>query len=436
MNKQQILDKQRDYLWPNHLLYYTDPMPLDHGDGLYVWDVEGTRYLDFFAGILTTSVGHNHPKVTQAAQAQTAKLIHSSTLYPNQNHVDLAEKIAEIAPGDLQTSYFNNSGSEADEAAVLLAQIYTGHREIIALRHGYSGKTQLAMSLTAQAAWRVGPTFSPDVKHAVNAYCYRCPLHLEYPSCGVACAEDVEQVIQTQTTGKIAAFLAEPIQGVGGFITPPPEYFGIVKQIVEHYEGLFISDEVQTGFGRTGTHWFGISHWGVEPDIMTMAKGIANGFPLSNTITTREIAESTANAGLTISTFGGNPVSTAASLATIAVMEEEANPAHSQAVGDYLRAGLDKLGERYPLIGEVRGKGLMQGIEMVADRQTKEPAPQAVAQLFEETRSRGLLIGKGGLYGNVVRISPPLTAQKDDVDLALELLDLALAEVHETLGVS
>lgn len=436
MNHQDILERQQKYLWPNHILYYTEPLALDHGEGLYVWDAEGNRYLDFFGGILTTSVGHNHPKVVQAAQAQTAKLIHSSTLYPNANHVKLAEKIADIAPGDLETSYFHNSGSEANEAAVLLAQLYTGNREIIGLRHGYSGKTQLAMSLTAQAAWRMGPTFSPDIKHAHNAYCYRCPLKLEYPSCGVACAEDIEDVIRTQTTGKIAAVLMEPIQGVGGFVTPPQEYFSIVAEIARDHGGVVIIDEVQTGFGRTGTHWFGIQHWDVQPDIMTMAKGIANGFPLSNCITRQEIAEAMKGAGLTISTFGGNPVSTAASLATIEVMEEEAPPAQVQEVGDYLRAGLDKFWEKYPLIGEVRGKGLMQGMELVTDQQTKEPALAAVAQLFEETRERGMLIGKGGLYGNTIRISPPLTATKEHVDEALEILDHALAQVHETQGVS
>ena len=436
MNRQEILVKQRKYLWPNHLLYYTDPMPLDHGEGLYVWDVDGNKYLDFFGGILTTSVGHNHPRVVEAAQQQTAKLIHSSTLYPNENHVKLAEKIAEIAPGDLETSYFHNSGSEANEAAVLLAQLYTGHREIIALRHGYSGKTQLAMSLTAQAPWRMGPTFSPDIKHAHNAYCFRCPLKLTYPSCGVACAEDIEDVIRTQTSGTIAAVLMEPIQGVGGFVTPPPEYFGIVAEIARDHGGVVIIDEVQTGFGRTGGHWFGIEHWDVQPDIMTMAKGIANGFPLSNCITRAEIAEAMKGAGLTISTFGGNPVSTAASLATIEVIEEEAPPSHVQEMGDRLRAGLDRFWEKYPLIGEVRGKGLMQGIEMVTDAQSKEPAVAAVAQLFEETRARGLLIGKGGLYGNVIRIAPPLTATAEHVDEALMILDAALAQVHETQGVN
>lgn len=431
MDKATILAKQRQYLWPNHLLYYTEPLPLERGDGLYVWDVEGKKYLDFFAGILTTSVGHRHPKVVERIKAQVDKIIHTSTVYPHENHVTLAEKLAHLTPGRLQTSYFTNSGTEANETAVLLAKVYTGHQEVIALRHGYSGRSALAMSLTGIASWRIGGTHVPGIKHAPNPYCYRCPLKLSYPECGVACAEAVEDVIKTSTSGKIAAFLAEPIQGVGGFITPPPEYFKIVVEIVHHYEGLFICDEVQTGFGRTGTYWFGIQHWGVEPDIMTMAKGIANGMPLGNTITRPEIAEATRGAGLTISTFGGNPVSCAAALATIEVMEEMDIPRHVAEVGAHLRAGLERLWEKYPIIGEVRGMGLMQGLELVKDRKTKEPAPDAVNMLFEATKARGLLIGKGGAYGNVVRISPPLTATKDHVEEALAILDAAFSEVQE-----
>jgi len=433
MNNQEILDKQKKYLWPNHLLYYTEPLALDHGDGMYVWDVEGTKYLDFFAGILTTSVGHNHPKVTKAAQEQTAKLIHSSTLYPNEGHVNLAEKMAQITPGNLQVSYFTTSGTDADETAVMLAKAYTGQQEVIALRHGYSGRSAMGMSLTGQSGWRIGGSHILGIKHALNPYCYRCPLKMSYPSCGVACAEDVEEVIKTTTSGKIAAFLAEPIQGVGGFVTAPPEYFKITSEIAHHYGGLFICDEVQTGFGRTGDKWFGIEHWGVEPDIMTMAKGIANGFPLGNTITTPEIAQSMVGKGMTISTFGGNPVSVAASLATIEVMEAEANPQHIGEVGQHLRLGLERLQEKYPVIGDVRGMGLMQGIELVKDRKTKEPAAAAVNQLFEETRRRGLIIGKGGMYGNVIRIAPPLVATKTHVDEALLILDYAFAQVQESL---
>ncbi len=431
MNNREILEKQRQYLWPNHVLYYTEPIALDHGEGLTVWDADGNRYLDFFAGILTSSVGYAHPKVTARVQEQVGKLAHSSTLYMNESHVLLAEKLAELAPGNLQTSYFTASGTEADETAVMLAQSVTGYQEVVALRHGYSGRSALARSLTAQAAWRVGPTQIAGIKHALAPYCYRCPLKLSYPSCGVACAEDVEDVIRTTTSGKIAAFLAEPIMGVGGFITAPPEYFQIVAEIVHRYGGLLIIDEVQTGFGRTGDHWFGIEHWGVEPDIMTMAKGIAGGFPLGNTMTTPEIAQAAVGKGLTISTFGGNPVSCAASLAVIEVMEEEASPQHVAEVGDHFRAGLERLQDKYPLIGDVRGKGLMQGVEMVLDRETKEPATKEVNALFEQTRQRGLLIGKGGLYGNSLRLAPSLTATRDDVDEALEILDHAFAAVQE-----
>ena len=431
MNKDEILAKQEEYLWPNHLLYYTDPLPLDHGDGLYVWDVDGTKYLDFFAGILTNSVGHNHPLVIEKMREQIGKLVHTSTLYPHENHVTLAEKIASIAPGELQTSFFTNSGTEANETAVMLAKAYTGEQEIIALRHGYSGRSALAMGLIGQSEWRIGPSQIPGINHAINPYCYRCPLKMTYPECGVACAEDIEDVIKTTTSGRIAGIMVEPIQGVGGFITPPKEYFKIASEIVEHYGGLFICDEVQTGFGRTGQHWFGIEHWGVEPDIMTMAKGIAGGMPMGNTITTLDIASELVGKGMTISTFGGNPVSCAASLGTIEVMETEANPNHVSDVGSHLQAGLDQLWEKYPLIGDVRGKGLMQGIELVKDRKTKEPAPDAVVKIFEQTREYGLLIGKGGLYSNVLRISPPLTATNDHVDEALVILDHAFAKVQE-----
>jgi alanine-glyoxylate transaminase / (R)-3-amino-2-methylpropionate-pyruvate transaminase len=428
--KADILAKQQQYLWPNHILYYTEPLPLDRGEGVNVWDVDGKQYLDFFGGILTTSVGHNRPEVNRAVQEQTEKMIHSSTLYPNEAHVNLAEKMAQITPGDLQVSFFGTSGTDADETAVLLARIYTGRQDIIALRHGYSGRSAIGMALTANSNWRLGATQAAGISHALNPYCYRCPLKLKYPSCGVACAQDVEDVIKTTTSGQIAGFLIEPIQGVGGFITPPDEYFKIVYNIVKHYGGLFISDEVQTAFGRTGDHWFGIEHGGVEPDIMTMAKGIANGFPLSNTITSKAIADSMVSQGLSLSTFGGNPVSCAASLATMEVIEHEANPTHSARLGKMLRAGLEKLQEKYPIIGDVRGKGLMQGLELVRDRQSKEPHTEGIKQLFEATRDLGLLIGKGGLYGNVVRISPPLTAQEEDVAQALEILDRAFARVR------
>lgn len=431
--KQEILDKQKKYLFPNHILYYTEPLPIDHGEGVFLWDTEGNKYLDFFGGILTTSVGHNRPEVTQAVQQQTEKIIHSSTLYPNEAHVNLAEKMAELTPGKLQVSFFTTSGTGANETAVALAQTHTGNQEVIALRHAYHGRSAMGMALTGVGTWRIGGTAVGGIKHALNPYCYRCPLKMTYPSCGVACAQDIEDTIKTTTCGKIAAFIAEPIQGVGGFITPPAEYLKIASDIAKHYGGLFIADEVQTAFGRTGDKWFGVEHSGVEPDIMTMAKGIANGFPLGNTMTTPEIAESMMKASLTLSTFGGNPVSCAASLATMNVLEKDATPERVGKLGAMLRAGLDKLKEKYTIIGDVRGKGLMQGIELVKDRSTKEPAPEATKHLFEATRKLGLIIGKGGLYGNVVRIAPPLTVNEEEIAMALDVLDKGFKTVQGTI---
>ncbi len=431
MGTQTILEKEKTYLWPSHIHYYEEPIALARGEGMHLYDVEGNKYLDFFGGILTVSVGHCHPRVTEALRRQVGTLVHTSTLYPNENHANLAAKLAQLAPGRLQKSYFWNSGTEANEAAVLLARQATGCQEIIALRHGYSGRSALATTLTAHAGWRVGGAQVLGIQHALNPYCYRCPLKTTYPQCGVACAEDIEQLIKTVTSGRVAAFLAEPIQGVGGFITPPPEYFSSAVEIVRKYGGLFICDEVQTGFGRTGKHWFGIQHWDVNPDIMTMAKGIANGSPMGATIATPEVADQLT--GLIVSTFGGNPVSCAAALATIQVLEDEAPPQHVEQVGNVLRQGLEKLKDRYPVIGDVRGKGLIQGIEMVRDRKTKEPATREIAHLFESTRQRGLLIGRGGLLGNTVRVTPPLVASRQDIEQALEILDHAFAEVQETM---
>jgi len=282
--------------------------------------------------------------------------------------------------------------------------------------------------MTAVAPYRRAGIISVGVSHAINPYCYRCPLGKTYPDCGVACAGDVENLIQTGTSGQIAAFIAEPIQGVGGFITPPPEYFKIVFQIVKKYGGLFISDEVQTGFGRTGKTWFGIERWEVTPDIITCAKGMANGTPVGATVATPEIAD--AFQGLTISTFGGNPVTSVAARATIEVIEEENLLQNADVVGSYFRAKLDLLKDKYPVIGDVRGMGLMQGIELVKDRQTKEPAPEAANELLERARTNGLLIGKGGLFGNVIRLAPMLNIAKADVDEAIRLLDKSFSEVR------
>jgi len=418
-----LINKQKQYLFPAVGTYYQRPLVLQRGEGMYVWDDQGHTYLDCFGGVLTVSVGHANPQVNRAIIEQLNAITHTSTLYVTRPQVELAEKLAVRTPGNLQKSFFTNSGTEANDTALVLARLYTGRQEIIALRHGYSGRSPSAMSLTGQAPWRHG-IYVPGVVHAPAPYCYRCPFRLTYPSCDLACARDVEELIQTSTSGAVAALIAEPILGVGGYITPPEEYFKEVTAIIHRYGGIFICDEVQTGWGRTG-RWFGIEHWDVRPEVMTFAKGLANGLPIGATIATAEIAD--AYPSLTFSTFGGNPVTCAAALATIRFMEENDVPQRARRVGNYLRGRLDELKAKYPLIGDVRGLGLMQGIELVKDRQTKEPHPRAVMQIFEETKKRGVLIGRGGLYGNVIRIGPPLIATEDHIDQLVTALDEAFA---------
>jgi 4-aminobutyrate aminotransferase-like enzyme len=418
-----VREKHREYVFPAIIQYYQEPIVLTEGKGLRIKDADGNEYLDFFGGILTVSIGHADDRVNAAIVMQLERFSHVSSLYPTLPVVELAERLARLAPGKLKQSYFTASGTEADETAVMMAMLSTGASEIVALRHGYSGRSMLAQSLTAQSAWRALPTQIAGIKHAVSPYCYRCPLHLTYPSCGIACAKDIEELIRTTTTGRIAGFIAEPIQGVGGFITPPPEYFEIAVAIVKKYGGVFICDEVQTGFGRTGTTMWGIEHWGVEPDIMTMAKGVANGLPLGVTIATPEIAA--ALKALTISTFGGNPVSCAAANATVRIIEEENLAANAEKMGRLLRAGLEELRRRFPKsIGDVRGMGLMQAIELVEDETAgnRTPAKALTGRVFEEARKRGLLIGKGGMEGNAFRIAPALTVGASEIAEALAIL--------------
>ena len=426
MTKDEIVSKHKDYLFNCVATYYKDPLVLDHGKGQYLYDVEGKQYLDFLGGIVTISVGHANEKVTSKIKAQVDRLQHASTLFPSEPIVALAEKMAQIAPGKLQKSYFTNSGSEANEVAVLTARMHTGNYDVVALRHGYSGHTQLAKSLTGLGTWRKAGIVPFGIVHAPGPYCYRCPFGLSYPSCELHCAKDVEDVIRTSTGGAVAGFLAETIQGLGGVVVPPPGYFKAVATIVRNYGGLFISDEVQTGFGRTGKRWFGIEHWEVEPDIMTCAKGMANGVPVGCTITRQEIADS--YKGLTISTFGGNPVTSVAAKATIDLIEEDRLMDNAETAGKRFREGLDALKEKHACIGDVRGMGLMQGIELVKDRKTKEPAGDLANKVLGLARDNGLVIGKGGLYANVLRMSPPLNIPAADIDQAIAILDKSLGE--------
>jgi 4-aminobutyrate aminotransferase-like enzyme len=433
MTKDEIIKKHKQYLFPSIFTYYKDPLVTDHASMQYLWDVDGNKYLDFFGGIVTISVGHCNPRVTSKIKAQVDRLQHASTVFPNEAVVALAEKIAQITPGEISCSFFSNSGTEANETAVQVARMFTGHFEVVALRHGYSGRSQMAQAMTGHSTWRKSlPTPAAGFVHALNPYCYRCPLGKTYPSCEVACAKDVEAVIQTTTSGQIAAFVAEPIQGVGGFITPPKEYFKIVFKIVKDYGGLFIADEVQTGWGRTGKRWFGIEQWEVTPDIITSAKGLANGAPVGLTATRPEIAASFK--GLQISTFGGNPVTSVAAKATIDLIEEDLLLDNAATVGAYYRDGLESLKDKHELVGDVRGMGLLQALEFVKDRATKEPAPEATNQFMEECRKRGLLVGKGGLFGNVIRTSPPLNIAKSDVDEAIRIMDESLLAISPALA--
>jgi alanine-glyoxylate transaminase/(R)-3-amino-2-methylpropionate-pyruvate transaminase len=422
--------KHKEFLFPSVANYYGDEsLVLESGKGLRVKDLDGKQYLDFFGGILTLSLGHADEGVNRAVRAQMDRLGHVSTLYPTMPIVDLAEKIANLSPGKLKKVFFTASGTEADETAVGLAMTYTGSTELIALRHGYSGRSLLAQSLVGHGKYRVVPTQVAGIKHAQPPYCYRCPFGLKYPSCELKCAEDIEDLIQTTTTGHIAGFLAEPIMGVGGFITAPDGYFKVAVDIVRKYGGLFLCDEVQTGFGRTGNKMWGIEHHdGVEPDVMTMAKGIANGFPIAATIATAPIADSWK--GGNISTFGGNPICATAASATIDTIVDQNLAANAATMGKFLREGLEALQKRYPrAIGDVRGKGLMQAMELVKDETANDrtPAPETANRLFEETRKRGLLIGRGGLHNNVMRIAPALNCGKSDVDEALRILEQSFA---------
>lgn len=426
MTKEEILLAHREHLFPCVFHYFREPLIISHARDQFVWDIDGNQYLDFFGGIVTISVGHANAEVNRKVHAQLDRLQHVSTVFATEPQAALARDLAELTPQrKLTKSFFTNSGTEANETAILAARCYTGSAEIVALRHSYHGRSALAMTLSAHSNWRLGGAPAPGVVHAHNAYCYRCPFGLSYPDCGVRCARDVEELIRTVTSGRIAAFIAEPIQGVGGFITPPREYFAIVADIVRRYGGVFISDEVQTGWGRTGGKWFGIEQYGVTPDIITAAKGLGNGMPIGLTIARSEIAD--AVQGTTISTFGGNPVSTTAAKAVLDFIKEHRLVENAADVGGYLRERLLELQDKHAAIGEVRGMGLLQGIELVEDRTSKAPAAALTSRLMEAARENRILIGRGGLYGNVIRMSPPLNIARSDVDEFIQALDKSLA---------
>ncbi len=433
MNKDEIILAQKEFLYPSVFHYFKTPLVIEKAKDQFLWDADGNRYLDFFGGIVTISVGHCNETVNRKVHEQIDKLEHVSTVFATEPQLELAKRIAGISPGSaLRKSFFTNSGTEANETAIVTARCYTGSSEIIALRHSYHGRSANMMAATGQATWRIGGVPQPGFVHAHNAYCYRCPFNLTYPTCNVQCARDVEELIKTSTSGRVAAFIAEPIQGVGGFIVPPKEYFPIIQDIVKKHGGLFISDEVQTGWGRTGGKWFGIEQWGVTPDIMTSAKGLGNGLPIGMTTARPEVAD--ALKGVTISTFGGNPVTTTAAKAVIDFIDDHKLMINAAEMGAYISGKLQEMKAKFSLIGDVRGMGLMQTIELVEDREKKTPAPALTGEVMEACREMGVLVGRGGTYSNCIRITPPLNIAKSDVDQFAGALESALARVSSQVG--
>jgi 4-aminobutyrate aminotransferase-like enzyme len=429
LSAEEILALRKEYLMPNHVLYYKNPVAIVEGRMQYLFDSTGKQYLDAIAGIVTVSVGHCHPDVINKTIEQTKRLQHITSIYLNPNIVKFAKLLASKMPcPELKQSFFTNSGSEANELALLMAKLYTGNQDILVLRNAYHGDSLVTMGLCGHSTWRYNIPSIPNIHRLVQGYCYRCPFKLEYPSCKVQCAYDAQEIIDGCTTGKVAALIAEPIQGVGGTIIPPKEYFGILYDIVKKAGGIYISDEVQTGFGRTGNHFWGIQNWDVEPDAITMAKGIGNGIPLAGVTSRPEITRHLGDKTY-FNTFGGNPVSTAQGIATLEVIEKEGLQENSRVVGEHLMEGLRKLDRKYSLIGEVRGMGLMVGVELVKTPEGREPASEATADVFEMAKDLGVLIGKGGLFGNVLRIKPPMCFTKDNADFLVEVLDECLKNV-------
>ncbi|HEY2826854.1 MAG TPA: aspartate aminotransferase family protein [Pirellulales bacterium] len=430
-SRDEVLALRQQYLTPGLITFYKEPLLVVEGHMQYLWDEKGKQYLDAFAGIVTVSVGHCHPQIVKKVQEQIGKLQHVTTIYLHPTIGQFGKKLAEHFPegSNLSVTYFTNSGSEANEVAILSSREFTGNTEVISLRNAYHGGTQATMALTAHSTWKFKTNPTINVKNALAPYCYRCPYGLEYPSCGLKCAHDVENVIKYETSGQVAAFIAEPIQGVGGAVTPPPEYFSIVYDIVRKAGGLCIADEVQTGFGRTGEHFWGFENFGVTPDMVTMAKGIGNGAPLGACTTRMEIAKMMKNR-IHFNTYGGNPISMTQGLATLEVIDKENIQQNAKKVGTHLKNKLKELQERHKLIGEVRGLGLMLGVELVRDRKTKEPANTEAADVMEMCKQRGLIIGKGGLYGNTLRIKPPMCITTDDADFMVDRLDEVLGEIE------
>lgn len=419
---------REQYLNPGLIMYYKDRLMIVEGSMQYLFDEKGRRYLDGIAGIATVSIGHSHPKVAAAMQNQFNVLQHATTLYYHPGIAQYAKELADKLPGDLGVCYFTNSGSEANDLAILMARVHTGNYDVVALRNAYHGGTSSAMGLTAHSTWKFNYPHSFGIHHARNPDPYRGPWGRDDANAGKKYADDVRDTIRHATPGKVAGFIAESIQGVGGTVVFPDGYLKEVYGAVRDAGGVCIADEVQTGFGRTGSNFWGFENHGVMPDIVTMAKGIGNGAPLAAVVTTPKVAASLTER-THFNTFGGNPVSCAIGRAVLEVIEEDGLQQNSAARGTELLSGFRALQEKHNVIGDVRGAGLMLGVEFVRDRTTKEPAGDECARVFERCKELGLLIGKGGFFGNVLRIKPPMCITADDTRFMLEVLDTALAEL-------
>ena len=424
----EVMDLRKSYLTPALLTYYKKPIMIVEGSIQYVYDEKGRRYLDAFGGIVTISVGHCHPYVVQKAREQLETLQHTTTIYLHPTIAEYGRMLAEKLPGDLSVCYFVNSGSEANDLALLMARLYTGNYDVIALRNSYHGGIASTMGLTAHSTWKYNYPHSFGIHHAIAPDPYRGPWGRDDPEAGAKYGADIKNLIDYATPGRIAGFFAESIQGVGGAVVYPDGFFSNTYKHIREAGGICIADEVQTGFGRTGTHYWGFETQGVIPDIVTMAKGIGNGTPLAAVVTTPDIAQSLVQR-IHFNTFGGNPVACAIGKAVLEVIDRENLQHNCLEVGAYLMEGLTKLMSRHDAIGDMRGKGLMVGVELVKDRETKEPAGDECAQVCERAKELGLLIGKGGFYGNVLRIKPPMCITRADVDFMLEVLDIVFGEL-------
>lgn len=422
-----VIAKKNEYFVPciNH--FYKNPPQFVKGEMQYLFDSEGKKYLDFYAGVSVMNCGHSNPAIINPVIDQIQDLQHVCNIYLTENGVNLAEKLAEVTPGDLKRTFFVNSGTEANEGALLMAQLYTEAHEFIALDLGLHGRTQLTMSLTGIGMWRTTDTPNGGIHFARNPYFYRDGQGQTQEAFEDECVADVARLIRRRTSGKIAAMIVEPIQGNAGIVTPTPHYFKKLKALLEAHNILLIVDEVQTGFGRTGK-MFAIENFGIVPDIMTVAKALGNGFPIGAYITTEKIAAAFTRPSA--STLGGNPVSTMAGLSVLTYLEEAKLLENANARGEQLQNGLRELATRHSLIGDVRGLGLMVGAELVTDRKTLAPAADQVDVILEKMKDRGILVGKNGEHRNVLAMQPPLVITEEDVAFFLQNLDEVLTEVE------